>query len=137
MRGNFVFTGCYRPGSSALLSWAGAAYIVWLAWKIATIQQRKTDFRQNQSAFGPALLAVCERQNHFVWRYGTVDVCPPQTQALSWVVGVSVLLAMIGRLAMCAGRWRGICFSDCFAVWSPVKYRAGAVAGLLCGTHFY
>ncbi|UMX51773.1 cysteine/O-acetylserine transporter [Escherichia coli] len=39
----------------------------------------------------------------------------PQTQALSWVVGVSVLLAMTGRLAMCAGRWRGICFNDCFA----------------------
>ncbi len=137
MRGNFVFTGCYRPGSVHLLSWAGAAYIVWLAWKIAPVQQRKTDFRQNQSAFGPACFAVCERQNHFVWRYGTVDVVLPQTQALSWVVGVSVLLAILGRLAMCAGRWRGICFSDCSPVWSPVKYRARAVAGLLRGRIFY
>ena len=44
------------PAAVHLLSWAGAAYIVWLAWKSPPAQQRKTDFRQNQSAFGPALL---------------------------------------------------------------------------------
>ncbi len=43
---------------------------------------------------------------------------------------------MIGTFGNCAGRWRGICFSDCFASMVASKYRAGAVAGLLCGTHF-
>ena len=42
------------PAAVHLLSWAGAAYIVWLAWKIATSPTKEDGL--NQSAFGPALL---------------------------------------------------------------------------------
>ncbi len=87
--GHFIFTGSVDPAAVHLLSWAGAAYIIWLRGKSPPAQQRKTDFRQNQSVLDQLCFAVCERQNHFVRCYALSTFVLPQTQALSWVVGVS------------------------------------------------
>ncbi|STK93459.1 putative transporter [Escherichia coli] len=98
------------------MSWAGAAYIVWLAWKIATSPTKEDGLQAKPISFWASF--ALQFVNVKIILYGVTALSTfvlPQTQALSWVVGVSVLLAMIGRLAMCAGRWRGICFSDCFA----------------------
>lgn len=65
------------PAAVHLLSWAGAAYIVWLAWKIATSPTKEDGASGKTNQFlGQLCFAVCERQNHFVWHYSTVDVCP-------------------------------------------------------------
>lgn len=83
------------PAAVHLLSWAGAAYIVWLAWKIATNKGRRTSDKTNQFWASFALQFV----NVKIILYGVTALSTfvlPQTQALSWVVGVSVLLAMIG-----------------------------------------
>lgn len=56
---------------------------------------RRTSGKTNQ-LLGQLCFAVCERQ---IILYGVTALSTfvlPQTQALSWVVGVSVLLAMIG-----------------------------------------
>ncbi len=44
------------PAAVHLLSWAGGHILSGWRGKSPPAQQRKTDFRQNQSAFGPALL---------------------------------------------------------------------------------
>ncbi len=62
------------PAAVHLLSWAGAAYIVWLAWKIATSPTKEDGLQAKPISFW-ASFAFAERQNHFVRCYGTVDVC--------------------------------------------------------------
>ncbi len=125
------------PAAVHLLSWAGAAYIVWLAWKIATSQQRKTDFRQNQSVLGQLCFAVCERQNHFVRCYGTVDVCSAANTGAklgSWRQRFAGDDWDVWQCVLGAG---GASVSAIVSpVWSPVEYRACTVASLLRGTHF-
>lgn len=97
MRGNFVFTGCYRPGSSASVELGGGG-IYCLAGVENRYQSNKGRWASDKTNqfLGQLCFAVCERQNHFVWHYSTVDVCPAANAALSWIIGVSVLLAMIG-----------------------------------------
>ncbi|STE84346.1 putative transporter [Escherichia coli] len=125
------------PAAVHLLSWAGAAYIVWLAWKIATSPTKEDGLQAKPISFWASF--ALQFVNVKIILYGVTALSTfvlPQTQALSWVVGVSVLLAMIGRLVMCAGRWRASVSAIVSPVWSPVKYRARAAADLLRGTHF-
>lgn len=97
MRGNFVFTGCYRPGSSASVELGGAAYIVWLAWKIATSPTKEDGLQTKPISFWASF--ALQFVNVKIILYGITALSTfvlPQTQALSWIIGVSVLLAMIG-----------------------------------------
>lgn len=124
------------PAAVHLLSWAGAAYIVWLAWKIATSPTKEDGLQAKPISFWASF--ALQFVNVKIILYGVTALSTfvlPQTQALSWVVGVSVLLAMIGTFGnVCAG---GASVSAIVSpVWSPVKYRACPVAGLLRGTHF-
>ena len=97
---------------------------------------RRTSGKTNQ-LLGQLCFAVCERQNHFVWRYGTVDVCPAANAGAklgSWRQRFAGDDWDVWQCVLGAG---GASVSAIVSpVWSPVKYRAGAVAGLLCGTHF-
>lgn len=126
------------PAAVHLLSWAGAAYIVWLAWKIATSPTKEDGLQTKPIQFlGQLCFAVCERQNHFVWHYSTVDVCPAANAGAKldnwrqrfagddWDVWQCVLGAGGAPVSAIVS-----------PVWSPVKYRARAAAGLLRGTHF-
>ena len=79
------------------LSWAGAAYILWLALKIATSPATNDDLRSEPISFWASF--GLQFVNVKIILYGVTALSTfvlPQTQALSWVVGVSVLLAMIG-----------------------------------------
>ena len=99
---------------------------------------RRTSGKTNQ-LFGPAALQFVKRQNHFVRCYGTVDVCSAANTGakLGGPVNVSVLLAMVGTFGNVCWALAGHLFQRLFRqLWSPVKYRACPVAGLLRGTHF-
>lgn len=85
------------PAAVHLLSWAGAAYIVWLAWKIATSPTKEDGLQAKPISFWASF--ALQFVNVKIILYGVTALSTfvlPQTQALSWVVGVSVLLAMIG-----------------------------------------
>ncbi|RVT08795.1 cysteine/O-acetylserine transporter [Escherichia coli] len=85
------------PAAVHLLSWAGAAYIVWLAWKIATSPTKEDGLQTKPISFWASF--ALQFVNVKIILYGVTALSTfvlPQTQALSWVVGVSVLLAMIG-----------------------------------------
>ena len=86
------------PAAVHLLSWAGAAYIVWLAWKIATSPTKEDGL-----------------QGSWRQRFAGDD----------WDVWQCVLGAGGASVSAIVS-----------PVWSPVKYRACPVAGLLRGTHF-
>ncbi len=139
MRGNFVFTGCYRPGSSASVELGGGRHIL-SGWrgKSLPVQQRKMGFRQNQSVFWASFaLQFVNVKIIFVWHYSTVDVCPAANAGAKldnwrqrfagddWDVWQCVLGAGGAPVSAIVS-----------PVWSPVKYRARAAAGLLRGTHF-
>ena len=112
------------PAAVHLLSWAGAAYIVWLAWKIATSPTKEDGLQ-------------AKRQNHFVRCYGTVDVCSAANTGVklgSWRQRFAGDDWDVWQCVLGAG---GASVSAIVSpVWSPVKYRACPVAGLLRGTHF-
>jgi len=85
------------PAAVHLLSWAGAAYIVWLSWKIATSPTKEDGLQAKPISFWASF--ALQFVNVKIILYGVTALSTfvlPQTQALSWVVGVSVLLAMIG-----------------------------------------
>ncbi len=125
------------PAAVHLLSWAGRHILSGWRGKSPPAQQRKTDFRQNQSVLGQLCFAVCERQNHFVRCYGTVDVCSAANTGAklgSWRQRFAGDDWDVWQCVLGAG---GASVSAIVSpVWSPVKYRACPVAGLLRGTHF-
>ncbi len=86
------------PAAVRLLSWAGAAYIVWLAWKIATSPTKEDGLQAKPISFW-ASFAVCERQNHFVRHYGAIDICPATNASIK------------------LGRWRKCLAGDDWHVW--------------------
>lgn len=97
MRGNFVFTGCYRPGSSASVELGGGG-IYCLAGVENRYQSNKEDGLQTKPISFWASFAL-QFVNVKIILYGITALSTfvlPQTQALSWIIGVSVLLAMIG-----------------------------------------
>ena len=126
------------PAAVHLLSWAGAAYIVWLAWKIATSPTKEDGLQTKPISFWASFaLQFVNVKIIFVWHYSTVDVCPAANAGAKldnwrqrfagddWDVWQCVLGAGGAPVSAIVS-----------PVWSPVKYRARAAAGLLCGTHF-
>ena len=97
---------------------------------------RRTSGKTNQ-LLGQLCFAVCERQNHFVRCYGTVDVCSAANTGAklgSWRQRFAGDDWDVWQCVLGAG---GASVSAIVSpVWSPVKYRACPVAGLLRGTHF-
>lgn len=110
------------PAAVHLLSWANKG--------------RRTSGKTNQ-LLGQLCFAVCERQNHFVRCYGTVDVCSAANTGAklgSWRQRFAGDDWDVWQCVLGAG---GASVSAIVSpVWSPVKYRACPVAGLLRGTHF-
>ena len=74
-----------------------ALLVVWLAWKIATSPTKEDGLQTKPISFWASF--ALQFVNVKIILYGVTALSTfvlPQTQALSWVVGVSVLLAMIG-----------------------------------------
>ena len=125
------------PAAVHLLSWAGAAYIVWLAWKIATSPTKEDGLQAKPISFWASF--ALQFVNVKIILYGITALSTfvlPQTQAKldnwrqrfagdDWDVWQCVLGAGGAPVSAIVS-----------PVWSPVKYRARAAAGLLRGTHF-
>lgn len=80
-----------------LLSWIGAAYILWLALKIATSPTVDAPGQSEPVGFWASF--SLQFVNVKIILYGITALSTfvlPQTQALNAVIGVSILLALIG-----------------------------------------
>ncbi len=120
------------PAIIHLLSWVGAAYILWLAWKIATSPAADENVRPKPVGFWVSF--GLQFVNVKIILYGITALSTfvlPQTQALNWVIGVSILLALIGTGAGGTSVSAGVS-----PLWSPVKYHSGVTAGVLRGADF-
>lgn len=126
------------PAAVHLLSWAGAAYIVWLAWKIATSPTKEDGLQTKPISFWAS----------FALQFVNVKIILYGVTALSTFGSAANTGAKLGswRQRFAGDDWDvwqcvlgagGASVSAIVSpVWSPVKYRACPVAGLLRGTHF-
>ncbi|STK22537.1 putative transporter [Escherichia coli] len=136
--GHFVFTGCYRPGSCASVELGGGGIycLAGVENRYQSNKGRRASDKTNQF-LGQLCFAVCERQNHFVRCYGTVDICSAANTGVklgSWRQRFAGDDWDVWQCVLGAG---GASVSAIVSpVWSPVEYRACTVAGLLRGTHF-
>ncbi|SUH14104.1 Transporter LysE family [Salmonella enterica subsp. enterica] len=139
VRRDRVFPCGYRSGIIHLLSWVGAAYILWLAWKIATSPAADENARPKPVGFWVSF--GLQFVNVKIILYGITALSTfvlPQTQALNWVIGVSILLALIGTFGnVCWGAGGTSVSAGVSPLWSPVKYHSGVTAGVLRGADFY
>jgi len=79
------------------LSWTGAAYILWLAIKIATSPTSNDSLEAKPISFWASF--GLQFVNVKIILYGITALSTfvlPHTKELSWIIGVSVLLALIG-----------------------------------------
>ncbi len=126
------------PAAVHLLSWAGAAYIVWLAWKIATSPTKEDGLQAKPISFWASFALQFVNVKIILYGiYGTVDVCSAANAGAkldNWRQRFAGDDWDVWQCVLGAG---GASVSAIVSpVWSPVKYRARAAAGLLRGTHF-
>ncbi|EED6621422.1 cysteine/O-acetylserine transporter, partial [Salmonella enterica subsp. enterica serovar Typhimurium] len=103
------------PAIIHLLSWVGAAYILWLAWKIATSPAADENARPKPVGFWVSF--GLQFVNVKIILYGITALSTfvlPQTQALNWVIGVSILLALIGTFGNVCWALAGHLFQRAF-----------------------
>lgn len=103
------------PAIVHLLSWVGAAYILWLAFKIAT--SPAAEERTEPEPIGFWASFGLQFVNVKIILYGITALSTfvlPQTQALNWVVAVSVLLALIGTFGNVCWALAGHLFQRAF-----------------------
>ncbi|HCJ3828787.1 TPA: cysteine/O-acetylserine transporter [Salmonella enterica] len=103
------------PAIIHLLSWVGAAYILWLAWKIATSPAADENVRPKPVGFWVSF--GLQFVNVKIILYGITALSTfvlPQTQALNWVIGVSILLALIGTFGNVCWALAGHLFQRAF-----------------------
>ena len=97
------------------LSWAGAAYILWLAIKIATSPTSKDSLEAKPISFWASF--GLQFVNVKIILYGITALSTfvlPHTKELSWIIGVSVLLALIGTFGNACWALAGHLFQRVF-----------------------
>ncbi|MBJ3589564.1 cysteine/O-acetylserine transporter [Salmonella enterica subsp. enterica serovar Saintpaul] len=97
------------------LRWAGAAYILWLALKIATSKTSNDSLEAKPISFWASF--GLQFVNVKIILYGITALSTfvlPHTRELSWVIGVSVLLALIGTFGNACWALAGHLFQRIF-----------------------
>lgn len=115
MRRDRVFPCGYRSGNHSFAQLGGAAYILWLAWKIATSPAADEKVRPKPVGFWVSF--GLQFVNVKIILYGITALSTfvlPQTQALNWVIGVSILLALIGTFGNVCWALAGHLFQRAF-----------------------
>lgn len=94
----FTFTlNNLLPSVSIWLSWAGAAYVLWLAWRIAVSEPSSSNTQAKPLSFW--LSFWLQFANVKIILYGITALSTfvlPHTDNVFWVLIVSLLLAVIG-----------------------------------------
>jgi cysteine/O-acetylserine efflux protein len=106
------------------LSWAGAAYVLWLAWRIATSDT--TLFRADGALPDFWTSFWLQFMNVKIILYGITALSTfvlPHTTELVWVLGVSLLLALIGTLG-------NLCWALAGHLLQPLFQRHGRLVNL-------
>jgi len=104
-----------EPGVAVWLNWIGAAYILWLAVKIAMSKPSSSDPTAQPLSFW----ASCGLQfvNVKIILYGITAISSfvlPHTHEIIWVIAVSLLLSLIGTIGILSWALAGHVFQTLF-----------------------
>ncbi|MBA8781228.1 MULTISPECIES: cysteine/O-acetylserine transporter [Aeromonas] len=112
------------PALVGWLSWAGAAYVLWLAWRIAASGSNLSSTDGALPGFWTSFWL--QFVNVKIILYGITALSTfvlPHTTEFVWVLGVSLLLALIGTLG-------NLCWALAGHLLQPLFQRHGRILNL-------
>ena len=101
------------PGVFAALKWASAAYICWLAWKVANMRLEAGRSIEKAPGFAAGLVAILGNPKAVLFYMGVLpgffDLRDVTAVDVALIIAVSVAIPLIGNLilAACVGHIRG------------------------------
>ncbi|PKE30145.1 cysteine/O-acetylserine transporter [Rahnella sp. AA] len=126
------------PSATRWLVWAGAAYILWLAWKIANSSPATSDHATKPLSFW--LSFWLQFANVKIILYGITALSAfvlPYTQSVIWVTAVSILLAIIGCLGNLVWALAGHMFQSLFRKHGRLVNRILALLLVYCSIRMF
>lgn len=126
------------PSATRWLVWAGAAYILWLAWKIANSSPATSDTATKPLSFW--LSFWLQFANVKIILYGITALSAfvlPYTQNVLWVTAVSVLLAIIGSIGNFVWALAGHVFQSLFRRHGRLVNRILALLLVYCAIRMF
>ncbi|GAL17106.1 transporter LysE family [Vibrio maritimus] len=126
------------PVITPWLTWIGAAYIVWLAWGIATSEVKTA----SEESKGISALAGFGLQfvNVKIILYGITSISTfvlPYTQNIYWILGASLLLALIALASNLVWAVAGRLLQSQFEKYGKAINMTLAATLLYCATQLF
>lgn len=126
------------PSTTRWLVWIGAAYILWLAWRIAHSSPATADNTGSPLSFWVSFWL--QFANVKIILYGITALSAfvlPYTQDVIWVTAVSILLAIIGCLGNLVWALAGHMFQSLFRRHGRLVNRILALLLIYCAVRMF